>query len=134
MTHLDALLALAPAGVTVYDTTVPSPANYPYLLLGAPEFPELRLELDGAARPVGGAFTVTAVGVTSEQVREALRRSRGAFDRARPDVDGFDAWVRLDPHATSPLTADLSIKLPTTGHPIYAVDRYRYDATPTGGT
>jgi hypothetical protein len=135
--HIEALLALAPEGVTIYDTEVPPPLNdageptplsYPYLVLEAPAFREDAITLSRASLVVDDYFTIRAVGEGIEQARWLANLARAAFDRARPNVTDYTALATLD--STSPFITDYEVDLTDGGHPTFAVDRYRYRATP----
>lgn len=126
--HLTAVMALTPAAITAYDTDVTESPSYPYALFTAPEFMSRSDVMSDDLADVSDYFQVTAVGETVEQARWCQAQMRAALDDAAPTVTGFSARVK---HSTAGIfTVDRDVTLDDNSHPAYAVDTYRYDATP----
>lgn len=122
--HLDALMALVPAGVTAYDTNVPEPPPQRYLVFRAPTFKRDSEALSRASMDVNDYFSIMACGRDARQVRDLQEKVQDIYDRANVTVPGFKASVFL--RTTGAVDIDRS-KKPEIAH---ATDLYRYRATP----
>lgn len=143
-THLAAIAALIPDGIDVYATEAERPDYNPadwsaawssvqraawvlperYVVLAAPTFMTDPLTIDGTRAHVDDYFQVTAVGVTDGQARWVHEKVRAALNPGTPIVAGFGCRTKL--RAAGITAADRDV----TPHRIYAVDTYRYRATP----
>lgn len=148
-THLQGVAASVstalPSGLHVYDTEAERPDYDPtdwesdawddaaktawvlpdmYVVLAAPAFRSSAFTIDGARTSVGGYFQATAVGLTAEQTRLLHTKLRDVLDGGHPMIAGFYASTRMS--AEGIVAIDKSI-IP---HRAFAVDTYRYDATP----
>jgi len=129
--HIAGIVAtVEAAGLTIYDTNVPTLPNFPYLLLSAPDFDRIALSLDDIPRDIDSYFQLTAVGSTVNECRRIQDSARVALDRKAPAVTGYVTHTkRTSPGKVYP---DTSITLPQTdSNPFLAPDQWRYTATPT---
>lgn len=128
--HIDAVMAAlnAVSGLTAYDTEVTTTPSFPYVVVVAPSLARIAETLTDAADDIADYIRVTAAGTGPEQARWAQEQAYAALDRTSPTVSGYIADIRRT--ATGVLAVDPDVKLPGTGHVIFATDTYRYRATP----
>lgn len=128
--HLTAVVALIPSGLTTYDTSVPGKPTFPYVLVTAPEF-SAHLRTLSDKREIDDTLQVTCVGLDARQARYITSRVRAVLDGAKPNVSGFNADLKRLTDYASPALVDFEVTLPDGSHPTYVVDTYRYVATPS---
>lgn len=127
--HIDGLKArLQAADVTTYDTDVPKLPDFPYAVITAPMLHTETLTLDDSVKDVHDFVKVTYTGLNIESARTVAEISIAALDGAQYTIDGFHVWLKRLPG--QPFQVDRDVKLDNGSHPIYAVDTYRYRATP----
>lgn len=146
--HLAGIAALIPDGIDVYATAAERPDYDPadwsapwssaqqaawelpdrYVVLTAPTMLERSLTIDGLRRGVESYFQATAVGLSDQQARwvhEQIRATLNPAGGGRPDVPGYSAWTHLSAEGIHSI--DREVK----PYRYFAVDTYKYRATPT---
>jgi len=145
--HLAAIAALIQAaisGIHVYDTEVEQPEYDPsdwaaswsaaqraawtiperYVIVTAPTFKRESLTITADRSSFNDYFQVTACGLSPRQCRWVHERVQAALDGGKPIVAGFNADTHLGPTGITAVDTDVD------PHVSYAVDSYRYRATP----
>lgn len=145
--HVAGIAALIPSGIDVYKTQANRPDYNPadwsatwsdaqkaawtlpdrYVIITAPTFMVKAIDITDARSEVSSYFQVTAVGLTDEQcgwVHEKVRAVLDPKGGGRPTVTGYIAWTQLSATGITAVDKDVD------PHRVYAVDSYRYQATP----
>lgn len=134
---LDAAAALVPFATHLYEfdpRRAPRPTDYPFVVLWADpglEFSgnepgwddSLADEVDALELNIHATYT----GLSKESVGVLIRRTRGALNRARLIVPGWEC-SRLKQAPIQGIQKDRDVQVGH-GNPFYAIDEYRLIAT-----
>ncbi len=121
--HYAGVMALLPVGLQAYKGDVPDNPTYPYVVIWGDTGREDSEALSDIPSTLNLKVYATCAGLTFDSAAIALQLVRTALNRARPAVTGRVTY-RMVQAPQMPIQADLSISIPGTGHPFYAVDQY----------
>lgn len=131
VTAVQALLTTGlPAGVAVYDGTVPTTPSQTYTVL-YPEPGELeRSSLVVTSDHLTFIIQITCVGLTAVQARDVLDAVRGALIDKTPTVAGRNCWPITEEPGTPPIRKDDVTRDPALDQPrFYFTPRFRVAST-----
>lgn len=129
--HFEAVKALMPEQVTVYDTDADHAPAFPYVVLWGGDFGRYSVDVAASQGEVMGDIGVTCTGLTASAARNLQSTLADLLDGAVITVPGRRGFELVE-RAVEPILVDRDIQLPSGGgsrYPFYGVLTYRVEST-----
>lgn len=130
--HFDAVRALLPQQVTVYDTDAGHAPEFPYVVLWGGDFGRYSVDVAESQGEVMGDIGVTCTGLTAGAARNLQSTLADLLDGAVVAVPGRRGFELVE-RDVRPVLVDREVQIPTPGggsrYPFYAVLTYRVEST-----
>lgn len=130
--HFNAVKALLPAQVTVYDTDAGSAPTFPYVVLWGGDVGRYSVDVAQSQDVAGGTIGVTCTALTAGAARSLQSTLADLLDGQVVDVPGRQGFELVE-QDVRPVQVDRDVQIPTSGggsrYPFYAVLTYRVEST-----
>lgn len=131
--HFDAVRALMPEQVTVYDTDAGSAPSFPYVVLWGGDVGRFSVDVAQSQDEAGGTVGVTCTALTAGAARSLQSTLADLLDGRVIEVPGRRGF-ELRELDVRPVQVDRDVQIPTSGggsrFPFYGVLLYRVESTP----
>ena len=130
--HFDAVKALMPAGVTVYDTDAGHAPSFPYVVLWGGDISRFSVDVAQSQSEAMGDVGVTCAALTAGAARSLQSSLADLLDGQAVVVEGRRGFELVE-FDVRPVQVDRDVRIPTEGggsrYPFYGVLMYRVEST-----
>lgn len=131
--HFEAVKALMPAEVTVYDTDAGHAPEFPYVVLWGGDMGRFSVDVAHSQNEAVGDIGVTCTGLTAGSARALQSTLADLLDGQVIQVPGRRGFELVE-QEVRPVLVDRDVQIPTSGggsrYPFYGVLTYRVESTP----
>lgn len=131
--HFDAVKALMPPQMTVYDTDAGHAPAFPYIVLWGGDISRFSVDVAQSQGEAGGDIGVTCVALTASGARALQSTLADLLDGQVITVPGRQGFELVESDVR-PVLVDRDVQIPTPGggsrYPFYGVLTYRVESTP----
>lgn len=130
--HFDAVKALMPSQVTVYDTDAGHAPAFPYVVLWGGDITRSSVDVAQSQAEASGSVGITCVALTAGAARSLQSTLADLLDGQVITVPGRRGFELVESEVR-PVLVDRDVQIPTTGggsrYPFYGVLTYRVEST-----
>lgn len=130
--HFEAVKALMPAQVAVYDTDAGSAPAFPYVVLWGGGIGRSSVDVGMSQDEAAGTIGVTCAALTAGAARNLQSTLADLLDGQVIDVPGRHGFELIEAEVR-PVLVDRDVPIPTSGggsrYPFYGVLTYRVEST-----